>query len=193
MNTKLAFAFTSFACALAVACGGSSSSSDDGSAQPGDEQDVKSGACAPITTLTCEPGYESTTDGCASPRIAGSPPYGRCVSVASKAVIGTWTSGPKDEDDLLFYSFSFASDGTYEATGGCRPNPSGPSCFAITKASGKYTVTRSGPQLGSPAGADEIVLTDSFKQKTSYFFSVDGKKLELSTVFNGKKSVFEKK
>jgi len=191
MNKTLAFAFTSFACALAVACGGSSSS-DDGSAQPGDEQDIKGGACAPITTLTCAAGYESTTDGCASPRIAGSPPYGRCVSSAGKALIATWTSGPKDEDDLLYYSFTFDSDGTFHATGGCKPNPSGPSCFAITSASGTYSVTRSGPQLGSPAGADEIVLTDSFKQKTTYFFGVDGDKLKLSTVFDGKQSVFEK-
>ncbi len=192
MNKTLAFAFSSFACALAVACGGSSSS--DGSAQPGDEQDIKGGACAPITTLTCAAGYESTTEGCASPRIAGSPPYGRCVSTAGKAVIGSWANDPKEEDDLLFYAFTFSSDGTYNATGGCRPNPTGPSCFAITKAQGKWSVVKSGPQLGDPAGADELVLVDQFNQKSSYFFTVDGNKLRLSTTFGvgAKQSVFTK-
>ena len=190
MNKNHAFLVAIFLGAGAFACGGSSSSSN---ATTGGEQDITGddgGACAPIDTLTCAPGDETTEDGCASPRIAGGPTYGRCVPSAGKNVIGTWTNAPGDEDDLLFYTITFDADGTYDATGGCRPNPNGPSCFAITHATGTWTVVKSGPQLGAPGGADELELVDSFGQKSDYFFSVEANQLLLSTVYAGKQSVF---
>jgi hypothetical protein len=177
----------------AVACAGGSSSSGGGSdPASGDEQDVKSTTCGPALTLTCAPGFEITQVGCAQSHVAGAAPLGRCVSVDLDKLVGTFTSPAGKEDDLLFFTFAFSSDGTYKATGGCRPNPDGPSCFAITQASGTWTIQKSGPQLGSPAGASEIVLVDSFQQKTTLFYKIDGKNLSLSETFNGKQSEFVK-
>jgi hypothetical protein len=67
---------------VGIACG---SSGGDGNGTPGDEQDIK-GGCAPVTTLTCAPGYQVTEDGCASSRVAGATPYGRCVKTPDPGV-----------------------------------------------------------------------------------------------------------
>ena len=175
----------------AVACAGGSSNGADPAS--GDEQDVKSTTCGPALTLTCAPGFQITTVGCAQSHVAGAAPLGRCVSVDFDKIVGTFTNPTGKEDDLLFFTFQFDADGTYKATGGCRPNPNGgPSCFAITQASGTWSIQKSGPQLGAPGGASEIVLVDSFKQKTTLFYKLDGKKLLLSETFNGKQSEFEK-
>jgi hypothetical protein len=176
----------------AMACAGGSTSSGSDPAS-GDEQDVKSTTCGPATTLTCAQGFEITTVGCAQSHVAGAAPLGRCVSVDFDKIVGTFTNPDGKEDDLLFFTFAFASDGTYKATGGCRPNPNGgPSCSAITQASGTWSIQTSGPQLGDPAGAPQLVLVDSFKQKTTLFYKLDGKNLMLSETFNGKQSEFDK-
>ena len=48
----------------------------------------------------------------------------------------------------------------------------------------------SGPQLGSPAGAPQLVLVDSFDQQSKYFFTLAGKKLSLATTYGGASSDF---
>lgn len=112
------------------------------------------------------------------------------ASTHPSALVGTWESSGTDE--LLWYSFTFKSSGTYSATGGCKPNPKGPSCFAISESSGKWKVQKSGPQLGDPAGASEIVLTDSFDQTTTYFYSEKSDVLSLTETYDGTVSKFDK-
>jgi hypothetical protein len=187
-------------CVLAVglgaglfACGGASAG--NGGA-PGDEQDIKAAQCAPITTLTCAAGFESTTQGCTqhSAPAAAAVPLGRCVSTdVSKLAGGTYTVPADAADDLRFFTISFDANGTYKATGGCRPNPNGPSCFAITELSGTWTIEKSGPQLGAPGGALELVLVDQFNQKDSFFYTLEGKTLGLRTSLVGKPTFFEKR
>jgi hypothetical protein len=109
---------------------------------------------------------------------------------SSEKLVGTW--GQTGGDNLAFYSFTFKSDHEYTAQGGCRPNPNGPSCFAITGSQGTWKLAKSGPQLGAPAGADEIVLDDQFGQETTYFYSVDDSTLSLSTIWMGDTSTFTK-
>ncbi len=77
----------------AIACSGADASpANDGSATPADEADIKSGTCGPATTLTCKSGYEITTEGCASSRVAGAPPQGRCVKIPDPNVCGPATT-----------------------------------------------------------------------------------------------------
>jgi hypothetical protein len=191
VNKTLAFGLLASLCIAAAACGGSHS---DGTST-GPEQDITGpggSTCAPMNTLTCAPGEEASPDGCASPRIAGGPTYGRCVSSAGKAVIGSWRNAAGEPDSLLFYAFTFDASGSYDATGGCNPNGPGAHCFAITHSQGKWSIEKGGPQLGAPGGVDQLVLVDQFGQKTAYFFSADAKTLSLSTVFRGMESVFTK-
>jgi hypothetical protein len=158
------------------------------------EDDSSTDGCGPITTLTCQAGFEPTTAGCKQPTApaAASLPKGRCVSVDVKKFVGTFTNPEGTENDTRFFSYGFAADGTYKATGGCRPNPNGPSCFAITGATGTWSIDKSGPQLGAPGGLPELVLVDSFNQKDTFFYSFDGNKLSLKTTVNGKESIFVK-
>jgi hypothetical protein len=176
---------------IAAAACASGSKADD-SAAPGDEEDVKAASCGPATTLTCKPGFTITTAGCAQSHVAGAAPEGRCVSVDFDKLVGTYANPQGKEDDLTFFGLTLNADGTFKDNGGCRPNPDGPSCFAITQATGTWSIDTSGPQLGAPQGAAEIILVDSFKQKTTLFYTIDGKTLNLSTTFGGKPSVFEK-
>ena len=181
----------------AIACSGADASpANDGSATPADEADIKSGTCGPATTLTCKSGYEITTEGCASSRVAGAPPQGRCVSVDASKFEGSWLedlSSPALEGSN-FYSYTFAADGTYTARGGCRQDTPGIHCNAISTSSGTWTLGKSGPELGAPGGASQITLVDSFKQKDTYFYTVAGKKLTLSATYGvgSKPSTFAK-
>jgi hypothetical protein len=175
----------------ALACAGGHS--DPSAGEAGDEQDVKSTSCAPITTLTCQPGFESTTQGCAQSHVAGAVPLGHCVSVDVKKLVGTFTNPQDAEDDLSFFAIAFSADGSYDATGGCRGNPSGgPSCGAIMKQTGTWSIQTSGPQLGAPLGAPELVLVDSFNQKQTLFYTLNGSKLTLKTTLVGNGSLFVK-
>jgi hypothetical protein len=114
------------------------------------------------------------------------------IKSASTKIVGTWKEDANGAN--LFYSYTFNANGTYDATGGCNPDPAPGEarCFAITRASGKWTIMKSGPQLGAPGGVPELVLTDTFNQKDTYFYSVDAKTLSLSTVFRGQASTFQK-
>ena len=100
--------------------------------------------------------------------------------------VGTWNAESKST--LPFYAYTFESNGTYSARGGCKPNPKGPSCFAITSSSGSWKVQKSGPQLGDPAGAEELALKDSFNQTDTYFYTMTNDVLSLSTTYRGKAS-----
>lgn len=106
--------------------------------------------------------------------------------------VGSWTNENGDPDSLVFYTIDLMQDGSFHATGGCRPNPNGPSCFALMYLHGTWSIDRSGPQLGAPGGAPELVLTDDFGQVSSYFYSVRSNKLTLRTTLIGQPSVFTK-
>ncbi len=103
--------------------------------------------------------------------------------------VGSWEA--ESDSTLLYYSYTFESNGTYSARGGCKPDPSGPHCFAITSQTGTWKTQKSGPQLGDPAGAQELVLKDSFDQTTTYFYSMENDVLSLSETFRGKVSKFD--
>jgi hypothetical protein len=102
--------------------------------------------------------------------------------------VGTWNT--KGTNDTLFNAYTFKSDGTYSAVGGCDQHAA-IHCFAITTQSGHWKVQKSGPQLGAPAGASEVVLTDSFNQKDTYFFTMKNDVLELRTAIIGQASSFD--
>jgi hypothetical protein len=160
----------------------------------GDEQDLKAASsCAPIVTLTCAQGFESTEQGCAQSHVAGAKPLGRCVSVDVAKLVGTFSNPESEHDDLAFFTITFGADGSYDAVGGCRATSShGAICGAILKQTGTWSIEKSGPELGAPLGAPEIVLVDSFKQKQVLFYTLAGTKLSLKTALVGDASQFVK-
>jgi hypothetical protein len=111
------------------------------------------------------------------------------AAVSSSKLVGTWVDNGADA--LLYYSFTFHSDHTYAAMGGCNPN-AGLTCFAITESQGTWTLDKSGPELGAPAGADQLVLDDQLGNETAYFYSLSGETLSLSTTLVGSPSNFVK-
>jgi hypothetical protein len=190
MKSTIGFLAFGFGLALSIAACAGKSTSDD--AAGADEQDIKAALCGPLLTITCAPGFEPSEQGCAQSHVAGAQPQGRCVSVDVKNLLGTFTNPPNTDNSLRFFSYSFSEDGSFKAIGGCRPNPNGPSCFAVTGASGTWLIQKSGPQLGAPGGVSQLVTVDTFNQKDVFFYKIDGNKLELSTTFGGKVSEFDK-
>jgi hypothetical protein len=108
--------------------------------------------------------------------------------------VGSWDEQVNDAL-VPFYAIDLKKNGTFQWTGGCRPDATS-HCMAISRATGTWTTKKSGPELGAPGGAPELVLTDEFNQVTTYFYSVspgrEGQELCLSIVYNGQLSVFTK-
>ena len=88
------------------------------------------------------------------------------------ALAGTFVDNAA-QSKLPFYSLTLNTDGTYNATGGCRPNPGGIRCFAITKLSGTWSTST------DDSGQALLVLNDSSGQVRSYPYSFDGGSLTL--------------
>jgi hypothetical protein len=109
-----------------------------------------------------------------------------------KKIAGSWLEDKNSPPLGAFWSYTFNADGTYTGRGGCRPDGDGPHCFAISATSGKWTIAKSGPQLGAPGGVPELVLVDSLNQKETFFYTLDGNTLKLSTAFRGQESTFER-
>jgi hypothetical protein len=110
---------------------------------------------------------------------------------AQSILVGTYTiTGATDT--TMFNSLTLKSNHTFTGQGGCRQDTSGPHCFAITAPHGTWKTAKSGPQLGAPGGAAELVFTDSFGQKTTYFYSLTSDQLALSTTYRGDESLFDK-
>jgi hypothetical protein len=122
--------------------------------------------------------------GCAvAPASDAASTTGSAISSKSDKLVGTWEAEGTNAANVAFYTFTFNSDGSYSAQGGCPQNGPGPHCFAITGSQGTWKAALSGPQLGDPEGAEQIVLNDQFGQETSYFYTVSstGKTLSLFT------------
>jgi hypothetical protein len=113
------------------------------------------------------------------------------LTADAAALVGTFESPEGKPDYLPFYVLTLNSDGTYSALGGCRPG--GVHCHAITHTQGKWSVGKSGPQLGAPAGLPELRLVGSTGADSVYFYSQTGRELALSTSTLGAKSIFEKR
>jgi hypothetical protein len=107
------------------------------------------------------------------------------------AFAGNWNV--KGKNDTSFHTYAFKTDGTYTATGGCDQSPAAGAahCGAILTQQGTWKVAKSGPELGAPTGAAQLVLTDSFDQKDAFFYTMKDDNLSLSTVYRGQASTFE--
>jgi hypothetical protein len=116
---------------------------------------------------------------------------GAADDLSTKTLSGTYAISSK-EDATPYNSIVLKTDHDFSAQGGCRPNPSGPSCFAITAFHGTWKLLTSGPQLGSPAGAPQIEFTDSEGNVNTYFYTLQNDQLSVSETFDGKQSVFNK-
>ena len=92
-----------------------------------------------------------------------------------------------------FASITLAADHTYTALGGCTPAPGAiVTCHAIVSYSGTWKVAKSGPQLGAPTGAAQLVLTDAGGTATTFFYSLKSDQLSLSTALVGSGTTFDK-
>lgn len=110
---------------------------------------------------------------------------------AASVLASTFTITGKT-DDTRFNSLTMKADHTFTATGGCRQDTTGPHCFAITSITGKWKTAKSGPQLGSPGGAAQLVFTDSLDQVDTFFYSLTNDQLSLSQTFRGTASHFDR-
>ena len=64
-----------------------------------------------------------------------------------------------------YYALTLHEDGTFHLQGGCKPNPNGPSCFAITTMDGNYRFTRS-----TTTGSHYIRLTNNLDDSLAFRF-----------------------
>jgi hypothetical protein len=121
--------------------------------------------------------------GCAVAPSDAASTTGSAISSKSSKLVGTWEAEGYNPANIAFYAFTFNSDGSYSAQGGCPQNGPGPHCFAITGSQGTWKTALSGPQLGDPQGAEQIVMDDQFGQETTYFYTLSstGKTLSLFT------------
>src|SRR5262249_34568183 len=65
-------------------------------------------------------------------------------------------------------------------------------CNAIVLMNGKWSTSKSGPQLGAPAGVPLLVLVDQANQSASYFFTLDVDTLSLRKAFSSPITVFHR-
>jgi hypothetical protein len=135
-------------------------SGDDAGASSGDDASVSVGE---------DGGTSSTDDG-------GS---------IDSSIVGSFTDSSPDSS-TPFVSLTLNADGSYSAAHLCGGNGE---CNALLPAdTGTWSTRTSGPQLGAPAGAAQLVLesTVSLYGEEDFFYSVDGSgDLLLSSVFNG--------
>jgi hypothetical protein len=75
-------------------------------------------------------------------------------------VVGDWLESGSDPN-APFDSLTLSDDGTYQGAKNCVSNGAF-KCQSITHKSGTWIIDRTGPQLGAPLGALEIVFTDRF-------------------------------
>jgi hypothetical protein len=76
-----------------------------------------------------------------------------------------------------FWALTLEENGNYTLRGGCKPNPTGPSCFAIINQQGHYRLTRSGSKK-------YLRLYNDLDGKLSYRlqYTVSGAKSETVTL-----------
>jgi hypothetical protein len=138
-----------------------------------------------------------TLAGCSShDRSAPAPSSGNEQDVSATTLqsqlVGTWNIGGDAPNDAPFSSFTLSADSTFQATRACVSTPGAATCHSITFTKGTWTLQKSGPQLGAPAGAQQIKLTDSFNQDSVFFLSLSGGTLTLSESLIGSKFPYTK-
>jgi hypothetical protein len=99
---------------------------------------------------------------------------------ASSQLSGSYSSVGKDSLNLPYYSYTFKTDGTYTAAGGCPPLSG---CFAMTAGSGTWNVTKND-------GHYKVELVDQSGDDKTYFETWDGFQLTLSKTADGATSTF---
>lgn len=101
---------------------------------------------------------------------------------AVHALAGTWTASESDPNTLLWYTFTFNTDRTYNSIGGCRNGESGGfPCNAVATAHGTFKVKNG-----------TLITTDSLKQQSTYAYSISGNTLALHDESSPTDSIFTK-
>ena len=101
-------------------------------------------------------------------------------SSLQQQLVGTWTDAGYGSDGAPFQVITLGNDGTYSWTAPC-VSQGAANCNSIATSQGTWALGMSGPQLGAPAGAEQLQLTDQFNQETNYFVSYSSGSMTLST------------
>ena len=92
-----------------------------------------------------------------------------------------------------YASITLKADHTFAAQGGCTPTAGAiVTCHAIISYSGSWKIARSGPELGAPGGAPQLVLTDAGDNAHAFFYALKSDHLSLSTSIVGSGTSFDK-
>ena len=90
--------------------------------------------------------------------------------------VGDYSISP---DYSLYWELDLSAGSAYTLRGGCKPNPTGPSCFAIVLDSGHYKLTKSGTKKYVRLYSDETACTtcsgsDEFLVRFQYTLTSTG-------------------
>ena len=92
-----------------------------------------------------------------------------------------------------YASITLKADHSFAAQGGCTPTAGAiVTCHAVIEYSGTWKIAKSGPELGAPAGAPQLVLTDVGDNVHIFFYAMKSDHLSLSTSLIGSGTSFDK-
>ena len=108
------------------------------------------------------------------------------ADAAKSGLSGTFTQMGTNALDLAYSSYTFKSNGTFTATGGCESTGFA-SCHSITAASGTYTTKSATVDKTSQK---EVTLVDSLGNKSTYIYTLAGNTLTFNKTIDGDTEFF---
>jgi hypothetical protein len=134
---------------------------------------IIAGAAACATMFACSSGPDGIGSGTAQ----------STETSLKDQLVGTWTDATYTTDGAPFQGITLSKDGTFSWTAPC-VSQGAEDCLSVRTDSGNWKVALSGPQLGAPAGASQLKLTDQFGQDTDYFVQASSGSMTLSTAID---------
>jgi hypothetical protein len=131
---------------------------------------ILAGAAACATLFACGSGSDGIGSGTAA----------STESSLKDQLVGTWTDATYTTDGAPFQGITLNHDGTFSWTAPC-VSQGVEDCLSVRTDSGNWKVGLSGPQLGAPAGAYQLKLTDQFGQESDYFVQASSGTMTLNT------------
>jgi hypothetical protein len=106
------------------------------------------------------------------------------ADAAKTGLTGTFTQVGTNPLNLLYTSYTFKSDGTFKAVGGCGEESG---CHAITEATGTWT---SKSATVDKTSQKQVTLVDSLGNKDTYIYTLAGNTLTFNKTVDGDTEFF---
>jgi hypothetical protein len=105
------------------------------------------------------------------------------ADATKSALVGTFTAVGTNPLDLRYTTYTFKSDGTFTAIGGCGES----NCHSITEANGTWTSKSATLESTSQK---EVTLVDSLGNKDTYIYTVSGNTMTFNVTLDGATQFF---